>query len=241
MKKYYESNLKFKEPKIVFDDYKCPLEEIYIEGKGLYYTDKNGIIFTRARFLTGVIETLRTDIDDYVLISDKYVFLYYPIGKKSTPKELQNKIKAFWKRVDSYRGDGMDENALEEYKNILNEINEKDFADIDYLQEKGINVIKKEDLKWELIPLSTDLVTGNTAYTFRGFYENKNDKKKNMYLHLKMPYKLWKQVSKYFEMYKEPSDYFDPMGRVDIGTYYTFNKNEVEKIFKKYNKEIENV
>jgi hypothetical protein len=237
--KLKKTEITLNEVKMIDENYKyeeLELKKIIIVGRGIFFIDKRNIIYKENIFLAGKPEIIRADIDDYVVLSDKYIFVYNPMLKVNMKnKDLKNRIDNFWKRIDSQ---AKDLEALRELEALIDEVDRDDCVDLVYLDSKGIEYVTIDELKWKLIPLTGDIVTGMQTYTFTGYYLA-DDKIKTA--PLKMPYKLWKRVARYFNLYVEPSDNFDPMSDVKRGTHYIWanDKDKVEKIFKEYNKEVE--
>lgn len=219
-----------KSSKIYPDDYKNTLERCFVIGKsGEYYTDGK-YLYKQYMFLTGKINAFQTAIDDYALKSDEYTFVYVPIMKKTTPKELQEKINNFWKNKDFLRNENMDKKALEELEKMFDEVKEEYLADLDYIKEK-FKIVIRNNVKWELYKIGIDMITGKDIYGFRAVLEDR-------VFDLLLPKKLYAILKSrdLIETFKERSDLLDPMTPIRKGTLYTLQKEEVEKILNDWNK-----
>ena len=97
----FEVQISFKEPKYIGneDEKKCPFEEkIYLlkqqKKPGAYYYLKDNILYTKKIFSVGNKKVL-SSIDDYYIVSDKYIVLYFPMLKNNMPISLKNRNKRF--------------------------------------------------------------------------------------------------------------------------------------------------
>lgn len=234
-----EKKIKLQKPDLFKGDYG---KELGLESVGILrgrmpitrYTDGTNI-YDIDLYNIGKTETIRTDIDDYIMVSDRIALVAVPMFRadKAT-KEARDATDNFKKSIDFSRGEATKED-LEKFKAILEEY--KDCLEpvtFDYLESKGIQT-DRDKLKFEVHPLSIDLCTGRKAYTIIATLQNpKGDKWIYSLKQRKMPLNLWKKIKPYMEYYNGRSDNFDPMYEVEKGTYYTFNPKKVKEIIKKW-------
>ena len=235
-----EKTIRLRKPDLFRGDYG---KELGLEPVGILrgrmpitrYTDGN-IIYDIDLYNTGKLESIRTDIDDYIMASDKITLVAVPMfmADKAT-KEARDATDNFKKSIDFSRGEATKED-LEKFKAILEEY--KDCLEpvtFDYLESKGIQT-DIDKLKFEVHPLSIDLCTGRKAYTIIATLPEKDKGGKWLYSlkQRKMPLDLWEKVKPYMEYYSGRSDNFDPMYEVERGTYYTFSPKKVEETIKKW-------
>jgi hypothetical protein len=199
---------------------------------------KDSKIYKMFTFLTGDIKSLRTDIDDYAMTSSEYAHVYMPLLKKgSSSDEFQNEMNSIMKEMDTFRNEAYSSH-LERIETLLEEVDEETIVDLGYLEANGIEYKMFDDGEWGLKFLCNDMVTGRKAYKlvysipFKKYNRIMYMGRKNTHQTKRMDYELFKELSPYIEEFKERNDNFDPIGEVESGTFYTFNKEEVNKILK---------
>jgi hypothetical protein len=196
------------------------------------YTDGN-VVYEINIYSVGKLESLRTDIDDYIMMSDSYLIVAVPMFQSTTAtREAQTDLAKFQKDTNFMRLEASEEdfnkfvNLVEKHKECLEPVT------FEYLSQQGIKT-DRDAVRYELRPLATCLTSGNTAYKIVAIVDDLKNPKCH-YIHelneRKMPLSLWKQVKPLMEYFTERNDLFDPMEEVRTGTYYTFQKSEVEKI-----------
>jgi len=193
------------------------------------YTDGE-IIYNIEIYNIGELKPLRTNIDDddYVMVSDKVYVVAVPAlqADKATPKALKA-LNEFRKSIDFMRNEAT-ESDLERLKSLLEEYKECLVpVTFDYLAKKGIQT-DRDNVRFEVVPLATDLITGLKAYTIVAKVKAPDNTRSFVYSlkQSKMPIELWKKVKPYM------SYYYDPMADTEKGIYYTFQQDKVAELLR---------
>jgi len=197
------------------------------------YTDGE-IIYNIEIYNIGELKPLRTDIDDYIMVSDKVYVVAVPAlqADKATPKALKA-LNEFRKSIDFMRNEAT-ESDLERLKSLLEEYKECSVpVTFDYLNKKGIQT-DRDMARFEVTPLATDLITGLKAYTIVAKVKAPDNTGSFIYSlkQRKMPIELWKKVKPYMSYFTERNDNFDPMADIEKGIYYTFQQDKVAELLR---------